>query len=122
MDEASLLDPVPDRSLRIVARDEVDAEADEVGDVEAPLHLADDLLGRRGARLEREVSRPHGRAAAHAAPRAARRPRADLARRIRVAQEVADDAVLERHVAARGQALAVEGTRSEAARPAAVVD
>ncbi len=43
--EAAVLDPVTDGTLGVVARDDVDAEADQVGDEEARRTLRDDLLG-----------------------------------------------------------------------------
>src|SRR5438105_11134463 len=68
MDDAALLDPLPDRALRVVAGDEVDPEPDEVGDVEAALHLAEDLVRRRRPAGEAKVPGADGGAAAHAAP------------------------------------------------------
>src|SRR3972149_3794793 len=59
MDEAPSLDPVAHRPLRVVAGDDVHAEADEVGHVEAALDAGDDLLRRRLSRLAEEGGRAH---------------------------------------------------------------
>src|SRR5438105_3852999 len=48
VNEPAPLDPLPGRALRVVAGDEVHAEADEVGDVEAALDRRHDLLRRCG--------------------------------------------------------------------------
>src|SRR5262249_53404542 len=121
MGGAALLDPVADCALRVVARHEVDPEADEVRHVEPALDAAHDRLGGERSRLEAQVRRAHGRASPDAAARGARGGASDLARAVRVAEVVAKDAALEGDVAARGQALAVEGAGSEAARPPALV-
>src|SRR5271170_2302516 len=54
--EFAVLDPEAAGALRVVAGDEVDAEAHGFGDVEAVFDVADDLLRREGARFEEEVA------------------------------------------------------------------
>src|ERR1039458_8716839 len=53
--ELAVLDPEAGGALGVVAGDEVDAEAHGLGDVEAVLHIADDLFRRERAGLEEEV-------------------------------------------------------------------
>ena len=48
--ELAVLDPQAAGAARVVAGDGVDAEAHQLGDVEAGLDRADDLLGRRACR------------------------------------------------------------------------
>src|SRR5260221_1734254 len=110
------------RHMRVVAPDTVDAEADKVRHVEPAIDAPQDPLRAGRARLEVEVAPPHGRPPSDPAARGSGGASPDLARGIGVAKEVTEHALLERDVAPRPLALAVERPRAEAARAPALVD
>ena len=110
---------MPDRAARVVAGDAVDAEADQLGDVEPALHAPDQLRRDRSCPAARiQVGGGHAHPAA-VARGVVRRRQAELARRCTCrAGRSASTPSLDEDGAPRRQALAVERARAERARDA----
>src|SRR6266446_10412096 len=58
--QGSVLDPEADGAARVIAGDAVDAEADQLGDVEPLANGSDQVLGAGRAGHEHEIGRGHG--------------------------------------------------------------
>ena len=76
----AVLNPQAGRAARVVAGDDVDAEAHQAGDVEARRNLADDLLRRQRSRLEIQIAAADARRARQPARGVVRGLHAQLAR------------------------------------------
>src|SRR5439155_25916261 len=79
--ELPVLDPQTDGAPRVVTRDGIHAEADELGHVEALAHRRDDSLGRMRPGFDEEVRRGRARHIAHTARRVPGRPETEPPRR-----------------------------------------
>src|SRR5262245_26606480 len=96
--DLSALHPVARRAARVVAGDEVYAEADQLGDKQPPAHLADQAGEVELAALQDEVV---------IAARAAGGLHAELARGVASQEIAAQDAVLDHVAVARGDTFVV---------------
>ncbi len=113
--ELAVLDPHAAGALGVVAGDEVDAVAHGLGDVEAALYVADDLLGGEGSGFEVEVAGADAGVSGEPARGVAGGVHVELARGVGVHDVVFEDAAFDEHGAAGGKTFAVEGAGAEAA-------
>src|SRR5205823_6835709 len=119
--QLAVFDPHAARPARVVAGHDVDSEADKLGDVETVLHGADDFLRRMRTGHKVEVlESDHGRSG-DAARRVAGGAQVELPSCVAVEKIICEHAFFDDRRRPGRNALVIEGTRAEPARPQAVI-
>ena len=113
---------MPDGAARIIARNGIDATADQFGHVKRVFQAANDVFGRARSGFEKEVAVPDARVAGDAARGVAGGGHAEFVGGVGVEQIAAEHAVFDDGSAPRGHAFVVERRGAEEARNGAVVD
>src|SRR5215510_473612 len=122
MNEFSVLHPNSDRTPRVIPCDCIDAETNQLDDIQPSLHRTDDFFRRVISGLEIKVRRTDGDGPGCRATPITRRLRAEFPGRIRGVQVVAQNAVFYNWSHLRRHTFIIEWTRAEACRHKRVID
>src|SRR5579885_2394138 len=116
------LDPEAGGPAAVIAGDIVDAEADQLGAIEAALDIGHELARRELPRGQMEIGRRRARGRGGAARGMGRALEAELAGRAEVEDPAPQYPVLHQREPPVGQALAVEGPGAESAPAMRIID
>src|SRR5262249_13975427 len=114
--------PETGSAAAVVAGHEIDAHADHVGDVEAFLDIADELVRAHGSGLEAQIGGAGSRRRRDAALGMAGGLHAELARSGAVEEPRGQTAIVDDRTRGAGNTFGIEGTRAQPARPQRIVD
>src|SRR5580704_14874299 len=118
----AVLDPETGRAAAVIAGHQIDALADQFGDVEAVLDLTDQFLRRFCSRLDMQIARARIGHRGHAALRMAGGFQFEFARGGAIEDPGFQHAAVDDHDPARGDTLGIEHPRALAARAQRIVD
>src|ERR1700692_1197452 len=118
----AVLDPKPRGAAAIVAGHQIDADADQVGDIETVRDLGNQLVAALAAGGEMQVARPGRGRRRHAAIGVAGGGKTELATGRAVEDPGFQDAALDHFARAGDDALGVERPRAQAAPAQRIVD
>src|SRR5262245_21207211 len=120
--ELAVLDPEAGGAAAVIAGHQVDAHANEIGDIKAFLDVSDQRIRRDAARLEVKIGRARSGRRRYAALRMSGRALAKLARGGAVEQPGLELAIVHDREARAGDALGVELARAQATPAQRIID